>query len=133
VPERIEVRRVVVLALGPRGDAELDARRILEATALGGRGLDRLARATREVERARRRQLAARQRRAVADDHLVVAGRDRDAHRGALGLVGLGDDRVRALVLDERLALERRGQLDRARRRAWERQRHLAVALEIGL
>src|SRR4029077_17734515 len=65
--------------------------------------------------------------------HAVVARRHRDPHRLTARLVGLRDHRTGAPVLDQRLALARAGQLDRRGRRARERQRYVAVALELAL
>jgi hypothetical protein len=72
----------------------------------------RLVRAAREIDRAGRDGRAAQQAIALTDEHLVLTRCDGDAHDGAARLLRLGDDRPRALELDERLALERGGQIE---------------------
>src|SRR5690606_2402315 len=112
VAERLQRGGEVVVALATDDTEDLDAIRPREAAALRRCVDEHLARTARQVDDATAADLAARQRRAVAHEDAVVARSDRDAHRRTLGLVRLGDHRLRALVLDERLALERRRQLD---------------------
>ena len=136
VPEGVERLGECVAALAAGEPAQLDARRVyrLDVPALAHGDDDRLARAAVEIEdRATEPDLdlAALELAAVADQHAVVAGRDRDPDRRTARLVGLGDHRARAAILDHGLALERARQLERRRRGARERQRHIAVALEV--
>src|SRR6185436_4921233 len=101
-PERVG-EAVAGLVPDHAGELDVERARALAGPALAARDDDRLARAAREIDDRRAaagRDLAAGQPPAVAHQHAVLAGRDREPDRLAARLVGLGDHRVRALVLD---------------------------------